>query len=46
MFCAAVFTLKWQYLFLAPVFFGMKSAIRKDLEQLRLQLESPNERER
>ena len=39
-FCAAVFMLKWRYLVLAPVFLGMKRAIRTDLEQLKAKLES------
>ena len=38
-FCAAVFTLRWPYLFLAPVFLAMKRAIRTDLKQLKAKLE-------
>lgn len=38
-FCTSHFTLKWQYLFLAPVFLTMKKAIRSDLEQLKAKLE-------
>ena len=41
-FCAAVFQLRWRYLLLAPVFLGMKRAIRNDLEQLRAKLELGN----
>jgi hypothetical protein len=37
--CAAVFSLKWQYLFLAPVFLVMRRAIRNDLAQLKQALE-------
>jgi len=40
-FCTAEFTLKWRYAFLAPVFYGMKNAIRTDLERLKRVLESP-----
>lgn len=39
-FCAAVFSLKWRYLFLAPIFFSMNRAIRADLEQLKAKLEA------
>jgi hypothetical protein len=39
-FCDAVFALKWRYFVLAPVFLGMKSAIRRDLEQLKQKLEN------
>jgi len=39
-FCAAVFTLKWQYLILAPVLRAMKNAIHTDLEQLKAKLET------
>jgi uncharacterized protein YndB with AHSA1/START domain len=39
-FCIAAFTLKWQYLLLAPLFLAMKKAIRTDLDQLRAKLES------
>ena len=38
-FCAAVFSLKWRYLILAPVFFIMRKAIRSDLEQLKKVIE-------
>ena len=40
-FCAAEFTLRWRYLILAPVLYGMKRAIRTDLEQLKRVLETP-----
>jgi hypothetical protein len=39
-FCIAVFTLRWQYLLLAPLFLTMKRAIRTDLEQLKDKLEA------
>lgn len=39
-FCAADFRLRFPWQILAPVFFFMKSAIRRDLENLRQQLES------
>ncbi|MGC2617910.1 MAG: SRPBCC family protein [Acidobacteriaceae bacterium] len=39
-FCAAAFTLRRRYLILAPVFLGMKRAIRRDLEQLREKIEA------
>lgn len=39
-FCVAAFTLRWQYLLLAPIFLSMKSAIRRDLEQLKTKLEA------
>lgn len=39
-FCTADFRLRFPYQILAPVFFFMKSAIRRDLESLREQLES------
>jgi len=39
-FCAAVFSLKWQYSILAPVFFFMGKAIRKDLEYLKKAVEN------
>jgi hypothetical protein len=42
-FCAAEFTLRWRYLFLAPVFYRMKIAIRSDLERLKRVLETPGE---
>lgn len=38
-FCAARFNLRWQYLLLAPILLTMKSAIHRDLEQLRIKLE-------
>lgn len=38
-FCTADFRLRFPYQILAPVFFFMKSAIRRDLESLRQQLE-------
>jgi len=38
--CAAEFTLRLRYLFLAPVLFLMRRAIRNDLERLRLVLEA------
>lgn len=38
-FCTADFHLRFPYQILAPVFFFMKSAIRRDLEKLREQLE-------
>jgi len=39
--CTAEFKLRWQYLLLAPVFYGMRKAIRTDLEQLKRVLETP-----
>jgi len=42
-FCTAEFTLRWQYVLLAPVLYGMKNAIRTDLEQLKRVLESPGD---
>ena len=39
-FCTAAFTLRWQYLFLAPVFLGMKKAIRTDLDLLIAKLDA------
>ena len=38
--CAAVFTLRLRYLFLAPVLYLMRRAIRDDLERLRRALEA------
>lgn len=37
--CAAEFTLRLQFLFLAPVFYAMKRAIHSDLERLKRVLE-------
>ena len=39
-FCAAHFVLRRRYLILAPLFLSMKSAIRRDLEQLKRMLEA------
>ena len=39
-FCSALFTLRWQYLLLAPIFLAMKRAIHTDLEQLKAKLEA------
>ncbi|HEV2134184.1 MAG TPA: hypothetical protein VGR47_07965 [Terracidiphilus sp.] len=39
-FCTADFRLRFPYHILAPIFFFMKSAIRRDLESLRHRLES------
>ena len=39
-FCTAVFTLKWRYVFLAPILFSMTKAIRTDLEHLKTKLEN------
>jgi carbon monoxide dehydrogenase subunit G len=38
-YCAAHFKLKFPYIFLAPVFYGMKKAIRSDLDKLKQVLE-------
>ncbi|MBN9614798.1 MAG: SRPBCC family protein [Acidobacteriales bacterium] len=38
--CAAHFTLRFRYIFLAPVFSMMKGAIQRDLESLKRVLES------
>jgi hypothetical protein len=38
-FCAAIFSLKWQYLFLGPAFLAMRCAIRRDLERLKEMIE-------
>lgn len=42
-FCTAEFTMRWQYALLAPVLYGMKNAIRTDLEQLKRVLEAPGD---
>lgn len=39
-FCAAHFALRRRYVILAPLFLSMKSAIRRDLEQLKRKLEA------
>lgn len=39
-FCVAHFALRRRYLILAPLFLSMKSAIRRDLEQLKRKLET------
>lgn len=39
-FCAAHFQLRLRYLLLAPLFFSMTSAIRRDLESLKSAIES------
>lgn len=41
-FCSAVFSLRWRYLILAPVFLAMQSAIRRDLDQLKKAIEKPD----
>jgi carbon monoxide dehydrogenase subunit G len=38
--CAAVFKLRFPYMIFAPVFYGMKKAIRSDLENLKQVMES------
>ena len=49
-YCTAEFRLKLRYCFFGPVFLGMKSAIRRDLESLKLRIEehhmTPNFRPR
>ena len=39
-FCVAHFKLRFPYVFLAPVFYGMNRAIRSDLDRLKLALEN------
>jgi len=38
--CVAGFTLRWRYLFLAPILYLMRRAIRADLERIRRALEA------
>src|SRR5215831_2767964 len=38
--CVAEFTLRWRYLFLAPILYLMRRAIRADLERIRRALEA------